>query len=285
MKDKKNITVAFQGKKGAYSEQASYQYFKSIDQEINAYGLDYSEDVIGAVLEEETDYGILPIENSIVGHVDINQDLLTNPDLFIFGETFLHIHHHLLGLKGSTLDDITEVHSHPIALGQCKDFLARHKIDPVAHFDTAGSAKSLVKNKQKHVGTISSQLCANYYGLDIIHDRIQKVKKNYTRFLAFSKKSNIPKGLKQEITSMAIMTKHDPGSLVRCLAVFSEHGINLTKLESRPIPEDPFNYIFYIDILAGLDDEKTQVCLNEIKTHARDLKIMGSYPKATRVFD
>lgn len=277
--DFEKSTVAFQGKKGAYSEMAAYQFF---GKDVRAYGLEYSEDVIGAVLDQETEFGILPIENSIVGHVDINQDLLTHPDLFIIGESYLHIHHHLLGLPGSGLDDITEVHSHPIALGQCKDFLSRHKIKKVPDFDTAGAAKELLAKGKKHIGTISSKLCADYYGLEIIHERIQKVHNNYTRFMSFTRKDNIPSQHTQEKTSIAMTTTHDPGALVKCLQVFSNNGINLTKLESRPIVEDPFNYIFYLDFLGDLNSKLVQDCLNEVKQFTTQIKIMGSYPRAER---
>lgn len=278
---KKKLTVAFQGKKGAYSEQAAFGYF---GEDITPYGFDYSEEVISALEDEETEYAILPIENSIVGHVDVNQDLLINDKLVVIGETYLHIHHHLLGVPGALLDDITEVHSHPIALGQCKDFLKRHKIEMVPDFDTAGASRDLLAKNKKHIGTISSKLCTDYYGLEVIHDRIQKVKNNYTRFLVITKKNNLKKPMEQEKTSMAMGIHHDPGSLANCLSTFARFEINLTKLESRPIADDPFNYIFYIDFLEGLTSSKAQECLKELEKFTSFINIIGSYPLGNKEF-
>lgn len=272
---KKTIKVAFQGTKGAYSEEAIEQFF---GKDAKPVGFEYSNNVFQSVQQEECDFGMLPIENSIAGHVDINLDLFTQDNFFISGETYLPINHTLLALPGTTLDEIKEVYSHPIALEQCKDFLTRHNIKAIPDFDTAGAALKLMNNKFKGVGTISSKNCAEHYNLDIVENRIQRFPNNYTRFLAFVKKENIPEGLKQEKTSIAITTKHNPGALLNCLKEFADSEINLTKLESRPIPENPFNYIFYIDFLSALDCARTQDCLKRLKANAEQILILGSYP-------
>jgi prephenate dehydratase len=272
------MKVAFQGKRGAYSEMAIRSYFQ---EGAVASGYDLSEEVCQALEDGEVAIGVLPVENSIVGNVAINLDLLLQHHFFIIGEIYLPIKHCLLARKGTQISDIKTVRSHPIALAQCHDFLVKNKIKGIPEFDTAGSSELLSKNEHiNDEGTISSSLSAEYYNLEILDDNIQKVEANFTRFVVFVKEENIPETLRQEKTSIAFSTNHNPGALLHCLEEFSNHGLNLTKIESRPIPENPFMYTFFVDFLGSIHDENVKDCLIKLKKSTNSIKIFGSYPQA-----
>ncbi|WP_127714767.1 prephenate dehydratase [Halobacteriovorax sp. HLS] len=271
------MKIAFQGKKGAYSEMAILSYFQK---DVIATGYDLSEEVCEALENDEVAIGVLPVENSIVGNVAVNVDLLLNHHFFIIGEIYLPIKHCLLARKGTKIEDIKTVKSHPIALAQCHDFLVRNRIKGIPEFDTAGSSELLSKDDSlKEEGTISSSLSAQYYGLEILSDNIQKVETNFTRFVVFVKEKNIPETLRQEKTSLAFSTNHNPGALLKCLEEFANHGLNLTKIESRPIPENPFMYTFFVDFLGSIHDQNVQDCLIKLKENTKSIKIFGSYPQ------
>ncbi|MCB9062655.1 MAG: prephenate dehydratase [Halobacteriovoraceae bacterium] len=272
------MKVAFQGTRGAYSEMALKKFFSHHDN-IEVHGFDLSEHVCEAVRDGEVDYGILPVENSIVGSVTINIDMFYEYQIYAIGEVYLRINHCLLGLPGAKTEEIKKVYSHPIALGQCRDFLTRHKIESEYFYDTAGAAKMLFEKQDSQLGTISSSLCSEIYGLNIIEEGIQKVKENITRFLVFVDKHKVIPDVRKEKTSLAFSTKHHPGALLNCLQSFASHNINLTKLESRPIIENPFEYIFFVDFSSSIDDKNVKDCLNELEKDAKDIKILGSYPK------
>lgn len=271
------MKVAFQGKRGAYSEMAIRQYFKN---EVSPIGFDLSEEVCNALEDNEVATGVLPVENSIVGNVAVNVDLLLKHHFFIIGEIYLPINHCLLAKKGVSLSDIKTVKSHPIALAQCHDFLVENNIKGIPEFDTAGSSELLSKSDITNEGTISSLLSAEYYDLEVISDEIQKVDTNFTRFVVFVKEKNIPEGLKLEKTSIAFSTNHKPGALLGCLQEFATFGLNLTKIESRPIPENPFMYTFFVDFLGSIHDINVKDCLLKLKEHTSSVKVLGSYPKA-----
>lgn len=271
------MKIAFQGKRGAYSEMAIRSYFST---GAIATGFDLSEEVCEALESDQVAMGVLPVENSIVGNVAINIDLLLKHHFFIIGEIYLPIKHCLLARRGTQISDIKSVKSHPIALAQCHDFLIQNKIKGIPEFDTAGSSELLSKNDHiKDEGTISSSLSAEYYDLEILSDDIQKVETNFTRFVVFVKEENIPEGLKQEKTSIAFSTNHNPGALLQCLQEFAVHGLNLTKIESRPIPENPFMYTFFVDFLGSIHDRNVKDCLLSLKENTKSIKIFGSYPQ------
>ena len=171
--------------------------------------------------------------------------------------------------------------SHPIALAQCRDFLNRHHIQSKPEFDTAGASKLLNENGHEHEATIASILCAEYYGLKVVEDHIQKVKNNITRFLAITRKKDCVPGVKEEKTCIAFMTKHHSGALLNCLQEFKKYNLNLTKLESRPIIDNPFAYIFFVDFLGATTDENVQQCLEALKSDTDSIKIIGSFEKGS----
>lgn len=271
--------VAFQGNQGAYSEVALYQYFG--EEKVDAIGFPFSEQVFEAVENGEVDVGFVPVENSIVGNVDINTDLFfRHENVFAISESYLEINHCLLAPKGADINALEVVYSHPIALGQCREFLKQHEIKAVPEYDTAGSAKLVAQKNDLSMGAIASHLCAKYYNLDCLAKNIQTVKSNHTRFLSFIKKDQLPDNLLMQKTSIAFIAGHRPGSLVRCLQTFSRHQINLTKIESRPIPENPFEYIFYADFIGGASDLAVKRCLDEMQADTHQIKVLGSYNRA-----
>ena len=277
------MKVAFQGERGAYSEVALRNYFS---EDVEAIGFELSEEVTDALLNKEVAMAILPVENSIVGNVNVNLDLIHKHPLFAIGEVYQPIHHHLLVVPGTKLSDIEHVYSHPIALAQCRDYLNQHGMKPIADYDTAGSCKLLKEREsQKPLRTeaaIGSFLCAKTYGLEILSDKIQHTQNNITRFLVLVREEEIPEGIIQSKTSIAFSANHRPGALLDCLQIFKKYDINMTKLESRPIPEDPFQYIFFVDFTSGLKEAKTIQCLQELNRDAHKVKILGSYPQGNQ---
>lgn len=275
------IRVAFQGTFGAYGHEALQRYFKEQAQPV---GYDLSEEVFEALLAEEVAVAILPVENSIVGNVAINSDLIYQNPVRIIAEFYLPIRHSLLAMKGSTLEQIKEVHSHPIALAQCRKFLDRHKIKAVSAYDTAGSSARLNEWNNPSIASISSDLCAELYDLDVLSRDIQQVENNFTRFVVVTKEKNVLSSLKAEKTSLAFTTKHTPGALLECLKIFADYELNLTKLESRPIPENPFQYIFFVDFIGDILDPKVAEGIEKLNKEAQSIKLLGSYPKAAALF-
>ena len=273
------MKIGFQGHRGAYSELALREYF---GKDAKAFGYDMSESVLENLLSGELDIGFFPIENSIVGNVAVNLDLLNHDETVIIGESYLNINHCLLVKPGVKLSEIKFAHSHPIALAQCRSFLRENKIEPVSALDTAGSAIKLSKLDAPDHAVIASSLCSEYYSLDICRVNIQTEQNNITRFVAFVKKENETRNLKREKTSLSFSTNHTPGALLNCIQNFANHNINLTKIESRPIPTDPFHYIFYVDFIGSSQDQNIIDCLEKMKGHVQSVNILGSYPMAKK---
>ena len=273
------MKIGFQGEPGAYSEEAARSYF---NEDIETCGFALSEQVFQALLERDVAMAVLPVENSIVGNVSVNMDLIYSKNVFAVGEMYLPIHHHLMAMPGVKLKDIKSAFSHPIALAQCRDFLIQNNIEAITDYDTAGSCKKLAKRQARDEAAIGSKLCAETYGLEILRDDIQKVTTNITRFLLLTREEDIPEGMVQSKTSIAFTAHHQPGALLDCLQIFKKYDINLTKLESRPMAENPFDYIFFVDFQGGLRDAKTIECLKELNRDAHHVKVLGSYPEGIK---
>lgn len=268
------MKIAYQGKKGAYSQQAALSYFS--DLKIQTDGLELSEQVIDAILFQDYDFAVLPIENSIAGNVGINLDLLYHKNVSACGEFLLPIKHHLLAKKRTNITDILNVHSHPIALAQCRDYLAAHKMSAIGHYDTAGACDYVAQSSDKTMAAIGSKLCASYYNLKVISNEVQKVANNITRFLII-KKGEPQLNKNHNKTTLAFTTHHHPGALLECLEVFKEYDINITKLESRPVADHPFQYFFYTDFLQSLNDQKTNNFIEKLRSVCLNVKVLGSY--------
>ncbi len=271
------MKIAFQGIKGAYSELALYKHF---GRNAESLGVDTFDEVFEGVTAGRFDFGVVPVENTIAGTVVENYDLLLSTDIFVVAEVFMPIRHTLLAKKGACLEEIKEACSHPHALRQCKEFLKRHEIKSTPVYDTAGAAEIVSRQDRKDIAAIASELCAEIYGMDILGKDIQTNKSNTTRFFVIVKPANIPENMTYKKTTIAFKTRHYPGSLVDCLKIFQAYHLNLTKLESRPIPENPWEYVFYTDFEGGIDSETVKQALKELEVNALFVKVLGSYPNA-----
>jgi prephenate dehydratase len=267
------ITVAFQGERGAFSEIAASKYFyKNIKFSAS---LTFNE-VFEKIKKGTAKYGIVPIENSLYGSVFETFDLLLKNSIWIIGECSLQISHNLLAKKSLKLDEISEIYSHPQALGQCSEFLkklANAKIIPF--YDTAGSAK-IINDKELPLAAIASKEAAAIYNLKILRRNIQNKSYNFTRFLilgklAYKKKFNNPK------SSICFELKSIPGALFKALSVFALRDIDLLKIESRPIPHKPFQYLFYIDFKGDLKEERIKQAINHLSEISLSIKKFGTY--------
>lgn len=270
------MKIAYQGIRGAYSESAIYRHFGD---KAEAIGYDTSEDVFEAVVKNKVYFGALPFENNIAGSVAVNYDLLLKNEVYIVAEVFLRIKHYLLSHKGNKIKDIKTVYSHSHALEQCRDFIRKHRLKAVPEYDTAGAAKIVKERNRKSEAAIASDLCAEIYGLNILKGSIEMNKSSITKFFVLVNKNNLPKNLKKEKTSIVFKTKHYPGALINCLQRLAKHNINLTKLESRPIPENPWEYVFYADFEGGTNDENVNIALSEMEAASIFLRVLGSYTK------
>jgi len=273
------MRVAFQGERGAYSEMALLRHFGTA---VQAVGNDGFEEVFAAVAEGRVEAGFVPVENTIAGTVVENYDLLLATDVWVSAEVYMGIRHTLLGVAGSRLSDIRRADSHPHALNQCRAFLKAHGIRPQPTYDTAGAARLLALDPQPDRAAIASELCADIYGLTILDRDIQSTRSNTTRFFVIVRESPqvSPKAQK---TSIAFITRHYPGALVDCLTIFRDHALNLTKLESRPVPENPWEYVFYTDFDGGIDSEAVRRSLDALKSQALFVKVLGSYPRGAQI--
>lgn len=272
------MKIAFQGVRGAYSEEAALKHFPGGEPT----GFPYSEQVVEAVESGRTECGILPVENSIAGPVGGNVDLFLKHEIFITAEVYLPIDHCLLAKPGTKLKDVWTVYSHPIALAQCRDFINQHGLKAMPEYDTAGAAEMIAGQGREGEAAIAPRGCAKVYGLEVLQENIQSVRDNITRFAVFLRRDKVPPDLKMEKTSLAFTAAHRPGSLLDCLKRFADHGINLTKLESRPVPENPFAYVFLVDLDGGIKDAPVEKALDELRVDAGMLKVLGSYPLGRR---
>jgi prephenate dehydratase len=273
------IKVAYQGEEGAYSEIAAKKIFGNNIQTSPSFSF---EEVFTKVKNSKVSFGVIPIENSLYGSVFETYDLLLNNSLSIVNELNLQINHCLLADKQFKLDQIKKVYSHPQALGQCSIFLKTLKnAQIIPAYDTAGSAISL-KDKQTPSAAIASRNAAEIYGLKILKSNIQNNQENFTRFLVISKKQFKGK-FHNPKTSMCFELKSLPGALFRALSVFALRDINLLKIESRPIPRKPFEYVFYVDLSGSMEDTKIKNAINHLSEISTSLKSFGSY-EAGKVF-
>lgn len=266
------MVVAFQGEPGAYSEAAAQRYAP----DGTAKPCPSFEDVFRAVESGAATFGVLPIENSIGGTIHRNYDLLLEHDLQIVGDLELRVVHSLIALPGTTLDAIRQIYSHPQALAQCDRYLrSRPGVEVVATYDTAGSAK-LIKDKQlKDAAAIASERAAQVFGLQVLESGIQDFADNITRFLVVAR-SPIESATTTK-TTVVFSLPNEPGALFKALSVFALRGIDLTKLESRPIPGRPWEYLFYADLAVGAQDARCARALAHLGEFAPVLRNLGSY--------
>jgi chorismate mutase/prephenate dehydratase len=269
------ITVAFQGETGAYSEEASYLFFGSV---VRLQPCESLEDVFQAVEKEEAQYGLVPVENSLEGSISRTYDLLLESNLKVSGETQLRIVHCLISLPEAQIDSIKEVYSHPQALGQSKTFLRQMGWKLTPAYDTAGSVKLIKDSGIIEKAAIASARAAQIYGMKVLVRGIEDNINNYTRFFCLSREEAPFSGVDK--TSIVFSVKHKPGALYEALKELATRKINLTKIESRPTRQKPWEYNFYVDFDGHHQDGIIKEALERLENSAIFLKILGSYPKA-----
>ena len=266
-------TVAFQGIHGAYSEQAIRQHFGDT---VDAHPCNDLTELFDAIQSREVTYGMLPVENALAGAVERAYELLMDHDLRIQAEVILHVRHMLLAPPGITLADLKYVRSHPQALAQCEHFLRRNNLEAVPDYDTAGAARRIAGNGEKNTGAIASRLAAELYNLDIIEANIEDVTFNYTRFFVLGHED--PPRAEYNKTSLAFATRNRPAALYECLGEFAAHNLNLTKIESRPRRNRPWEPIFFVDFEGHWQDPPCKETLVRLVQRASFVKMFGSYP-------
>jgi len=281
-----NVSIAFQGERGAFSEEAALKYFAHDNIETVPY--ETFKDVMRAVDDGKANYGVLPVENSQEGNIDEACDLLLDFDLCIVAEIKLRIVHCLIGHVGAEIQDIKKVYSHPQGLRQCRDFLNQYDWDRIPAYNTAGSVRMISKRNDKTEAAIASERAAAIYQMKILKEGIENDIHNYTRFFALSRPdvgmrsltSSEEKEKKAMKSSIVFATDHVPGALYDCLGELARRDINMTKLESRPSRDKNWEYVFFVDFEGSLEEEKCRSAINEIKKKASFLKILGSYSAA-----
>jgi len=269
------VRIAYQGEPGAFSEAASRQVSASAE----LLPCKAFEDVFAAVNHGTADYGVLPIENSIGGSIHRNFDLLLENQLAIVGELEVPVVHHLLALPGRTLADIKRVYSHPQALAQCDRFLRTLSgVEITATYDTAGSAKMIADEQLGDAAAIASARAGEVFGLVPVRSSIQDYDSNTTRFLVVGNEplSSLP----ADKTTLVFTLANEPGALFKALAAIAQRGIDLTKLESRPIPGRKWEYLFYVDLAAARDDLACARALAHLGEFASMVRVLGSYPSS-----
>jgi prephenate dehydratase len=271
-------TVAFPGIKGAYSEYAIYQFFGPETETVSCPTL---EAVFEAVETGRAEQGMLPVENALTGSYPRAYELLMDRDLRIRAEAILRIQHTLMVLPGTKLADLKRVRSSQPALDQCEKFTSRYNLIPEPAFDTAGSARTLAENPEPVLGVIASKLAAEIYQLEVLQEEIEDASFNFTRFFVLGWED--PPRAQRSKTSLIFGARqaNSAGALYSCLGEFAQRNINLTKIESRPRRNRPWDYLFYLDFDGHWQDPAAEAALLGLLRQAGFVKLLGSYPKAT----
>lgn len=276
------IVVSYQGTAGAYSQIAAEQHFGPRGVTLETRGYDTFAAILEAVSSGEADYAMLPVENTTAGSINDAYDLLASTELVVVGEEVLRVQHCLVALPGAQLEGIRRVYSHPQGLLQCARFLSQlPDCATQAFVDTAMSVVKVRDEQRDDQAAIASERAATLYGLAVLARDIADQRHNFTRFMVVGRK---PIQYDRRIsckTSLIFATAHSEGALVRCLGALAARSLNLTKLESRPRPGKPFEYLFYLDFEGNVVDEEVRNALTELKQHTKFLKVLGSYPSRT----
>jgi len=267
------MRIAYQGELGAFSEAAARRVHA--DAELVPYRS--FEEVFTAVNAGPAAYGVLPIENSIGGSIHRNYDLLVEHQLPIVSEVELPVVHQLLALPGTALSSLRRIYSHPQALAQCERFLRRLTgIEIVATYDTAGSAKLVATDRLTDAAAIASARAGEVFGLVALADGIQDFDDNITRFIVVGRRPI--DAMPADKTTVVFTVPNAPGALFKALSVFALRDLDLNKLESRPIPGRPWEYLFYVDLASARDELRCARALAHLAEFAPMLRILGSYP-------
>jgi prephenate dehydratase len=271
-----NKRIAFQGEAGAYSEEALFL----LHPDAAPQACREFRDVAQAVVERRAELGLLPIENSLVGSIATNFDLIAESGLAIVGEVVSPVHHCLLGVRGATPESLRRVLSHPVALAQCERFLRGLRgAEVVAFYDTAGAAAEVARRGDPALAAIAGALAARRYGLAVLAERVEDEPHNQTRFLLVAREHAPPPAGVPAKTTLRLKLPHRPGTLARALAAFAAQGLNLTKLESRPDRTTPWEYLFYVDVEARASDPAMAAALRDLESQGAVVLVLGDYAR------
>ncbi len=267
------MRVAFQGEPGAFSEEAVLRLFPDAEPVARR----SFRAVFEAVTERAVERGLVPLENSTVGSINETYDLLAAGETHIVGEVIVRVDHALLALPGTGLEEVRLVRSHPQALAQCQEFLAELGVEAVPVYDTAGAAKQIAEERRAGEAAVAAARAAGVYGLAVLAEAIQDDRLNQTRFAAIALDPT-PIGPPDK-TSLVFRAHDIPGALYHCLEPFARLGLNLSKLESRPSGDVPWQYRSYLDVEAGDGDPRLAEALDVLKEFTAEIHVLGSYPR------
>ncbi|MGI9072864.1 MAG: prephenate dehydratase [Bryobacteraceae bacterium] len=271
-------TVAFQGERGSFSEEAAY---KLLGRKVRLQPFENFSAMFDSVIRGKAKYCLAPIENTLAGSVHENYDHLLANDLHIIAEVNLRIVHNLIAFPGTTLANLRQVYSHPVALAQCGEFFKRHpQVEKISFYDTAGSVKMLSEQRIRGAAAIASRIASDVYNGRILAKHLEDHRENYTRFLLVSKTAKVPP--KADKVSIVFSTRNMPGALYKCLSVFALRDIDLTKMESRPLRGRPWEYSFCLDLAGSLKEERCRKALDHLTEVTTFLRVLGCYESAKK---
>jgi len=271
--------VAFQGERGAFSEEAIVSL---LGENVRLVPCDTFEGLFAAIPAGIADLALAPLENTLAGSVHQSYDLLLEGSLLIVNEVAIPIAHNLIGCPGTSLAQIREVQSHPVALAQCLGFFVQNPgIQRVVAGDTAGSVREVIERGDPKVAAIAGRRAAEIYGGTVLKEHLEDHRENYTRFVLLSDEPRVSPVANK--LSLVVKLKHQPGALHSALGTFGNREINLLKIESRPLKGSPWHYSFYLDIEGSVADAHVAAALDELRVNAEKLRILGCYPAAKRV--
>ncbi len=282
--DKSNLKrVGFQGIEGSYSEMAGRKHFAPYLENTLFVGVGTLEQLVNAVEDGNVDYGLVPVENNTAGSINEVYDLLYCAQLSIVGEEVLRVNHCLLAVDEVPLADIRQIYSHPQALAECMKFISKlPNCQPLPYPDAAMAVKKVKDENNTSLAAIASEEAGRLYGLKILRRNIEDQANNFTRFLVLAKKPTVVDLRIPCKTSLVMATPHEEGALLKALSLLHEYKINLSKLESRPIPGMPFQYLFYIDFEGNTAEKGVSEALEKLRSVTTSLKVLGSYPTQYR---
>jgi prephenate dehydratase len=270
------MKISIQGEPGSFSHEAAAKMIEGAE----IVPCTLSADVFAALVEDAVDAAVIPIENSLAGSVLEHFDLLLAHDVKVVRETMVRIRHNLIACPGTKLAEIDSVYSHPVALAQCRRFLAAHpRMKAISYYDTAGSVKQLMAFQDPHAAAIASEAAARYYGAQILESGIEDNPENFTRFFLVQRTPEAVPDPESNKISLAFSVENRPGSLVAVLSELSRQGTNLSKIESRPVHGKPWEYIFYVDAQIHSSDEGSRA-IQALSSHCSMVKELGRYKEA-----
>lgn len=268
-----NPRVVYQGEPGAYSEIASRNFF---GKDVNSKGLKQFEDSFAALKEGTADYAVMPIENSFTGAIRQVYELLIKYECYMVGETTVPIEHNLVAVPGAALDDIEGVYSHEQGLFQCEKFLDDYPHwKRVPYGDTAGSAKMVAESGDIHKAAICSSRAAELYGLNILRPSIQTKRNNTTRFVVVAPQMELREGRNK--LCLAFSVKHESDALHRVLSIFANHQLKLIHIESRPVIDRNWEYMYFVELTGNLTDPGMEDIMLAVRSATSDFRVFGNY--------